>query len=134
MVSEWASGKESEGEAWQMAGNYMLILLLNVRIRAYWIRPWRQVSPSNLLAPTREQKTVSCPTGFSNSSSGELRQSFQLAAGREFSMKLKSKILAASDNSHRFQKGTTESEDNYQENIYQDKVSKMEERRDITES
>lgn len=36
---EWAGGKESEGEAWQMAGNYMLILLLNVMIMAYWTRP-----------------------------------------------------------------------------------------------
>lgn len=49
-------------------------------------------------------------------------------------MKLKSKTLAGGDNSQRFQKGTMESEDNYQENNYQCKVSQTEERRDITES
>lgn len=30
---KWASRKESEGRDLQMAGNYMLILLFNVRIR-----------------------------------------------------------------------------------------------------
>ena len=84
--------------------------------------------------PSKGAENHKLPYRILNSSSWGLRQPFQLATGREFSIKLKSKILAASDNSHRFQKGTTESEDNYQKNIYQDKVSKMEERRDITEN
>lgn len=48
-------------------------------------------------------------------------------------MKLKSKNLIAGDNSQRFQKGTMESEDNYQESNYLGKVCKTE-RRNITES
>lgn len=52
---------------------------------------------------------------------------------REFSMKLKSKTLAAGDNSPRFQKGTMESEDNYQGNHHQDS-SKTEERRSVTKT
>lgn len=57
--------------------------------------------------PYKGAENPKLPYRILNSSSRGLREPFQRAAGREFSMKLKSKILAASDNSHRFQKGTT---------------------------
>lgn len=123
-VVKWAGGKKT----WQMTKNYMLILLLNIMIRAHWTGSCSCIFPLKTTAPPKEQKGVSCSKGTSYSGLRVLREPFQLAAGSEFSMKLESKNLAAGDNRQRFQKVIMESEDNYQGN-----VSKTE-RRDITES
>lgn len=88
-----------------MTENYMLILLLNVIIRADWTGPCSYIFPLKTTAPTKEQKGLSCSKEASFSDLWMLREPFQLAASREFSTKLKYKNLAASDNSQRFQKG-----------------------------
>lgn len=59
--------KNLREETWQMAENYMLILLLNVLIRVDWTGACSYVFPLKPTAPTKEHKGLSCSKGDSYS-------------------------------------------------------------------
>lgn len=119
VVNEWASRKESEGrnlaDGWKLYANS--IIKCYAQSELDWTLQLH--FPFETYYPTKEHEGICYSKGAFYFSFWGLRQPIQIAAGRNFSTKLKSKNLTAGDNSQRFQKGTMESEDNYQKSNYQ---------------